>query len=456
VQQSLRVSAEDQGEANLPSGKSATLLQKRYRGERLTNCRPAQMAGMTRRSAIKAGAAAAVAATRASAAAASPASDIVVVGAGVFGACTARALQRLGRKVLLLDAWGPAHARASSGGESRLTRGSYGADEVYTRMAWESLAEWRALSARAELPLFHPAGVLFFFPTAEDYVHRTIEVHRRLKLPTQLLDRSAMRRRFPMIDFDGIELGLWEPEFGALMARRAVQTIVAEFVAAGGEYRRGAVERLREEDGGPLKRIILHDGEKLSASRFVFACGPWLPKIFPELLGRRIFPTRQEVFFFRPFPGDDRFSVGALPGWADFNAGDIFYGFPDLEGRGFKIAHDRHGPAIDPDTGDRTPSPAALAEVRAYMERRFPGLRGAPLNEARLCQYENSANGDLLIDVHPRRPNVFLVGAGSGHGFKHGPAVGRYAAQLVTGTLAAPEPRFALATKGERQDRAVH
>lgn len=414
------------------------------------------MAGMTRRSAIKAGAAAAAAASIDSpAVAASGSADVVVVGAGVFGACTARALQRAGRKVLLLDAWGPAHARASSGGESRLTRGSYGADEVYTRMAWESLAEWRDLSARAELPLFHRAGVLFFFPTQEPYVRASAEVHRRLKLPTRLLDRGDMRRRFPMIDFDGIEIGLWEPEFGALMARRAVQAMVSEFVAAGGEYRRAAVKP-PERGEGPLKRITMQDGERLSAARFVFACGPWLPKLFPDLLGRRIFPTRQEVFFFRPEAGDQRFSTGALPCWADFNAGDIFYGFPDLEGRGFKIAHDRHGPSIDPDSGDRTPSPAALAEVRAYMERRFPGLRGAPLSEARVCQYENSANGDLLIDVHPRRPNVFLVGAGSGHGFKHGPAVGRYAAQLVTATLAAPEPRFSLATKGERQDRAVH
>jgi glycine/D-amino acid oxidase-like deaminating enzyme len=200
----------------------------------------------------------------------------------------------------------------------------------------------------------------------------------------------------------------------------------------------------------------MHDNEKLCADRFVFACGPWLPKLFPDLLGRRIFPTRQEVFFFRPPAGDGRFGLGALPGWADFNAGDIFYGCPDLEGRGFKIAHDLHGPPIDPDLGDRSPSPAALAEARAYMERRFPGLRGAPLNEARVCQYENSANGDFLIDRHPDRPNVALVGAGSGHGFKHGPAVGAYAARLVGDSLADPEPRFSIASKGERQDRSVH
>jgi glycine/D-amino acid oxidase-like deaminating enzyme len=413
------------------------------------------MAEFTRRSAIAVGAAATLAATLPAPAVASGKVDVIVIGAGVFGAWTARHLQRAGIRVLLVDAWSPAHARASSGGESRLTRGSYGADEVYTRMAWDSLAEWRDLSARAELPLFHRAGILFFFQQTEEYVTRTIEVHRRLKLPSEMLDRRAMGRRFPMIDFEGIEIGIYEPEFGALMARRSVQTLVAEFVAAGGQYRQAAVEVLGHGEG-PLRRIALEGGERLEADRFVFACGPWLPKLFPSLLGSRIFPTRQEVFFFAPRPGDTRFALGRLPGWADFNQGDIYYGFPDLEGRGVKIAHDRHGPPMDPDSGDRIPSAAALAEVRAYMERRFPALAGRPLSEARVCQYENSANGDFLIDFHPGRSNVLLVGAGSGHGFKHGPAVGKYAAQLLTGTLPAPEPRFSLASKGETQDRAVH
>jgi sarcosine oxidase len=412
------------------------------------------MAQFTRRSLLKS-AAAGVAAVAAPAVAASRAPDVAVVGAGVFGAWTARQLQRTGRRVTLIDAWGPAHARASSGGESRMTRGSYGADEVYTRMAWDSLADWSALSARAELPLFHKAGVLFFFSREENYVRDSVTVHRRLGLPTERLDRREMRRRFPMIDFDGVEVGLFEPAFGVLMARRAVQAAVAEFVAAGGEYVCSAVAP-PERGGGPLRRIIMQNGDELSAGHYAFACGPWLPKLFPDLLGRRIFPTRQEVFFFAPEAGDDRFGPGRLPGWADFNEGDIFYGMPDLEGRGFKVAHDKHGPPIDPDSGDRIPSPAALAEARAYMERRFPAMRGRPLSEARVCQYENSANGDLLIDFHPRRGNLLLVGAGSGHGFKHGPAVGAYAAQLLTGTLPRPEPRFSLASKGESQDRAVH
>jgi monomeric sarcosine oxidase len=381
--------------------------------------------------------------------------DAVVVGAGAFGAWTAAHLRRRGRRVLLLDAWGPAHSRASSGGESRMTRGAYGRDEVYTRMATDSLAEWQGLSDRSGLPLFHRTGVLFFFPRIEAYLEDSLAVHRRLGLPTERLGPRELRQRFPMIDFDGVAAGLYEPGFGTLMARRAVQSLVAEFVRGGGTYRQAAVAPPRVR-AGALREIRTAGGERIAADRFVFACGPWLPRLFPEVLGNRIFPTKQEVFFFAPPPGDDRFAAGRLPGWADFNNGDIYYGMPDLEARGFKIAHDAHGPIMDPDRGDRAPSAQALADVRRYIERRFPALAGRPLNESRVCQYENSSNGDLLIDFHPEQRNVLLVGAGSGHGFKHAPEVGRYAAALLAGELPRVEPRFSLATKAQTQSRDVH
>lgn len=394
------------------------------------------------------------------------------MGAGAFGAWTAWHLLRKGQRVLLLDAWGPAHARASSGGESRVTRATYGADEVYTRMALDSLADWRWLSDRAGLPIFHQTGVLFVFPRMEPYVTQSLDVHRRLKLPTQALTRAELAKRFPQIDSSGIEVGLYEPGFGALMARRAVQTLVTEFVKAGGEYRMEMVVS-PVEPGGPasqdtpaesavtaggdtLNEVRTASGQTLRAEGVVFACGPWLPKVFPATLGNRIFPTRQEVFYFAPEAGDRRFEPGQLPTWADFNNGDIFYGMPDLEARGFKIAHDRHGPLFDPDRGDRTPSAAALAEVREFMKMRFPALATRPLVESRVCQYENSSNGDLLIDRHPAWRNVWLAGAGSGHGFKHAPAVGRYAAELASGTLEKAEPRFSLASKGTVQQRLVH
>jgi glycine/D-amino acid oxidase-like deaminating enzyme len=379
---------------------------------------------------------------------------VAVVGAGVFGAWTAHHLLREGHEVTLIDAWGPAHSRASSGGESRLTRGAYGKDAIYTRMAWDSLPQWKMLSEVSGLPIFVPCGILFFFPTEEPYVGDSIAAHKRFGLPTEALNHDEMVQRFPMIDFDGISIGLYEPEFGALMARRAVLTLVDRFVRDGGTYLKGAA-KAPIASGERLEEIRLSSGERIGTDRFVFALGPWLPKLFPEVIGPRILPTRQEVFFFAPPAGDRRFTPGAMPGWADFNGGDIFYGFPDLESRGVKFAHDAHGIEVDPDTQDRRPTEAALAEIVAFRDRRFPLLKGAALTEARVCQYENSSNGDFLIDLHPRWKNVLLLGGGSGHGFKHGPEVGRYAAGRLLGSVE-PEPRFSLATKAETHHREVH
>ena len=379
---------------------------------------------------------------------------VAVVGAGAFGAWTAHHLQSAGHKVTLVDAWGAAHARASSGGESRLTRAAYGKDEIYTRMAFDSLPQWKALSAVSGLPIFIPCGVVFFASAPDAYFSNSLDVHRRLSLRIEQLDRTELQKRFPMIDFAGVELGLWEPGFGALMARRSVQTLVDRFVRAGGEYRLGAVAA-PVGSNGRLDEIVLSSGEKIGADRFVFALGPWLPKLFPDVLGGRIFATRQEVFFFAPPAGDRSFEPGAMPGWADFDGENVFYGFPDLENRGVKFANDKHGVLVDPDTHSRRPTDAALAEIIAFRDRRFPALKGAPLTEARVCQYENSSNGDFLIDLHPQLENVLLVGGGSGHGFKHGPEVGRHAAELLLGTGKA-EPRFSLTTKAATQNREVH
>ena len=379
---------------------------------------------------------------------------VAVVGAGAFGSWTAHHLQQQGHRVTLIDAWGPAHSRASSGGESRMTRAAYGKDAIYTRMAAQSLPQWKALSGVAGLPILIECGVLFFFPTDEPYVEDSIAAHKEMGLPTKVLSRAEMTRRFPMIDFEGVSVGLYEPGFGALMARRSILTLVERFTRSGGTYIRAKVQT-PVPGSDRFDELVFGSGERIRADRFVFAAGPWLPKLFPDVIGERIQPTRQEVFYFAAPAGDRRFVPGTMPAWADFNGGDIFYGFPDLETRGVKFAHDAHGPEVDPDTQSRRPSEEALREVVQFRDRRFPILKGAPLIGAEVCQYENSSNGDFLIDFHPRWPNLLLVGGGSGHGFKHGPEVGRYAAARLHGA-APPEPRFSLATKAAEHHREVH
>jgi len=381
-------------------------------------------------------------------------SHIAVIGAGVFGSWTADYLRRAGHEVTLLDAFGPAHSRASSGGESRMTRAGYGKDEIYSRMARDSLVEWTALSSVCDLPLFLDVGVLFFTTTPDDFFTQSIAVNRRLGLPIEILSREHMARRFPMIDFAGVETGFFEPRFGALMARRAVQTLVRRMTQAGVVLRQMDVRTVNATDGR-AEAVVDAGGGKIDADAFVFALGPWLPKMFPDVLGERIIATRQEIFYFATPAGNALFLPDHMPNWADFESGDMHYGLPDIEGRGVKFAHDVHGAEIDPDTHPRQHSQAALDEIIAFRDRRFPMLRGAPLVGSEVCQYENSSNGDFLIDRHPTLSNVVLVGGGSGHGFKHGPEVGRLAATLAISGAVQQEPRFSLATKATTHRREV-
>jgi len=378
--------------------------------------------------------------------------DVAVIGAGVFGAWTAWHLARRGQQVVLIDAYGPAHSRASSGGESRIIRMGYGADEIYTRWSQRSLVQWKELfAATAQQALFQETGVLWLSGGDDARFRQTAATLTRCGVPFEQMDVGALEKRFPQIGLAGITAGLLEPHSGALMARRAVAAVVEDAVQQGAEYRNAQV--LTPTGLGRLHHVATNHGENIAAGQFVFACGAWLGKVFPDILSSRIFPSRQEVFFFGVPAGDARFAPPALPTF--LFQGDESYGMPDLETRGLKIALDRHGERADPDTQSRIVSASAIEEIRNYVARRFPALRDAPIVETRVCQYENTSNGDFLIDRHPEMDNVWFVGGGSGHGFKHGPAVGEYVTgQLLDGT--APEARFSLATKDTIQKRAVY
>lgn len=379
--------------------------------------------------------------------------DVAVIGAGVFGAWTALRLAQGGKSVILLDEYGPANARASSGGESRIIRAGYGADELYTRWAVRSLVLWKEFfAATRRANLFHNCGVLWLAREQDMHARQTAATLAKLGVAAERFDRAQMQRRYPQFNFDGVDWGLLEPQAGALMARRAVQAVVAAGVANGVTYVQASV---RTPAGNrKLASIETGNGERISAGQYVFACGPWLGKVFQEVLGDRIFPSRQEVFFFGAPAGSAQFATPSMPAW--IFVADGVYGLPDLESRGFKISLDRHGERVDPDTQSRVVSKDSTEWMRSYVVRRFPALRDAPVVETRVCQYENTSNGDFLIDRHPKMENVWLVGGGSGHGFKHGPALGEYVAAQVSGSGTAPEARFSLATKNTVQKRTVY
>lgn len=422
--------------------------------------------------------------------------DFAVVGAGVFGAWTAYQLRRAGAEVVLVDAYGAGNSRSSSGGESRMIRMGYGPDQIYTRMAQRSLALWQGLfdhpgPTGISPRLFQPTGILWLARENDPYCEATLETLQRCQVRYERLERAELCRRYPQLELgprNVVTWGILEPDSGVLMARQAVQAVVEQARAGGVTYleeatlppnlppatgaHRDNVAAGAHRGAKPnsISYIRTLSGRRIFASEFVFACGPWLPKIFPALLAELIHVTRQEVFFFGVPAGDASergpqrgsragvladscFGPERMPAWIDFS--DLVYGIPNLDNRGFKIAIDAHGPQFDPDTGDRIVSTKSLAAVRAYLARRMPQLANAPVTETRVCQYENTSNGDFLIDRHPGFENVWLVGGGSGHGFKHGPAVGEHVAALISGD-AKVEPRFALATKEKVQQRKVY
>src|SRR5260221_10444425 len=379
--------------------------------------------------------------------------DYAVIGAGVFGAWTAHFLRRSGASVVLIDAYGPANSRASSGGETRVIRMGYGPDELYTRWAMRSLPLWRELAARTGREIFRQTGVLWASNDADTYLRSLCGVLAQAGVDHEELKAEEIARRWPQLRFPEVTWGVLEPASGLLLARDAVQTLVKELVEGGVEYIPFSADAPSVSDG-KLKAIQI-GGESVSAGTFVFCCGSWLPKIFPELLGERIFPTRQEVFFLGAPSGSADFGPPKMPVWLHRTHADLPYALPDIEGRGFKIAFDRHGERFDPDTGSRVVGESSIARLRDYLRQHIPQLEHAPVLETRVCQYENTWNGDFLIDRHPQFKNVWIAGGGSGHGFKHGPALGEYlSGRILHG--APGEPRFSLSAKLTAQNRAVY
>ena len=370
---------------------------------------------------------------------------VMVVGAGVFGAWTALWLRRSGAEVTLVDAYGPGNSLASSGGETRLTRSAHGVDAHYPRWQRRALEHWRELERSSGQRLFVPSGVLWFAHRDDGFEAASLSTLEGLEIPAERWPVEKLVRRYPQIATDDLTWALFEPQGGALLARRGVAIAGAAFAAEGGEVRIGLARAPSPTDGSghELHRLRLADGGDLAADAFVFACGPWLPKLFPDLVELAV--TRQEVVFVAPAPGDARFDATNLPAWVDYDRS--FYGVASVEGRGFKLAPDWPGPVVDPDRQDRRLTDPSVDVSREYLRLRFPELAERPVAEGRVCQYEGTPDAHFIADLHPEWENVWIVGGGSGHGFKHGPSMGEHVSALVlTGSseIAPPDDRFRL------------
>ncbi len=349
----------------------------------------------------------------------------------MFGSSVAHRLTLAGWEVTLVDRYPPGHVRAASGDESRLIRFSHGEDRWYTRSARRARELWLELEEQTGAELLVESGVAWLVRSEDGWEAASERSLQAEGVPVERLSASDAAELFPSFDGEGLAFVLYEPEAGILRAREAVRLIVKQTLTHGAKL----VGGVARPDGA----AVVVNGKRLEADRVVWACGAWLPSIFPDLVKLRI--TKQDVFY---FGADVDWQTPPVPGWVDY--GGAVYGLGDLDGRGVKVAPDREGPEFEPDGDPRIASSEGELEARRYMAKRFPALADAPLVGSRTCAYALTPDTNFVIAPHPGDERVWLLGGGSGHGFKHGPALGEYVVGLLEERETA-DPRFGLGAR---------
>lgn len=357
-------------------------------------------------------------------------SSIVVVGAGAFGGWASLYLLRSGFKVSLIDAWGAGNSRSSSGDETRVIRSTYGANEFYFDLNVRALELWKEHEERWNKHLFFNTGVLWMcYREKSPLVDDSIPYSRKHKMEYHYLSNSDLTKRYPTIHCEDLHHAWLDPYGGYLKARESCLAVNEAFIREGGKF---ILSNAKPDkiSSGVLNGIFLSDGEKISGDVYLFACGSWLGQLFPEF-GSRLTCTKQEVYYFG-VPKESTEAHNGMPVWVDLDGHDFYYGIPANANRGFKIGVDLRGEAFDPTNGERTHNPDTLARARKFIGHRFPLLKDAPLIENRVCPYENSPDGNFIFEQHSEASNLWLLGGGSGHGFKHGPALGELVARTFS------------------------
>ncbi len=410
---------------------------------------------------------------------------VVVIGAGAWGGWTSYHLRQRGVRVTLIDAYGAGNSRSTSGDESRGIRSSYGdrvSGELWTPWARESIRRWEAFQAEwgpvFRTQFYHRTGDVIMREKDEPFLKRTIELWKANNVAHEVITGDEVRKRWPVINADDTTIAIYEPDAGVARARASTQAVTAIAIKMGATYITSRVTP------GPIRNgqmdgVILQNGDIIRGDSYVFACGPWLRKLFPKLMENRMRIPLGYVTYWGTPVGDARFTYPNLPS----------YNFPGVTGwaalptdsRGFRVrggigaalppetpeqkaereARARSAPPPpppdplqnDPDTSSRWASPANIDGMRRFVQRRFPLLANAPLLETRCCHYESSSNRDFIVDHVPDTMNAWIAGVGQSEGFKFGPVAGEYVAQRVLGVDG--DPKIAAAFKLPKDEYEV-
>lgn len=360
-----------------------------------------------------------------------PAPDVAIVGAGAFGIWTALHLRKLGASVVVVDQHGPGNARATSGGETRGVRSSYGERTTWVRWANEAIRRWNEWEAEWSRPFkvnlfFHTTDLSMREDPEDPWLTSTRKNWDDLKVPYEVISMDEAAYRYPQVNMEGFNVAVVETNAGVVRARRTCEVVAAVFQQMGGRLQvaRAAMGRVAD---GQMESLRVIGSPDIVAGQYVFALGPWFSKVLPVMKDRLRTPMGHVYYYGTP-PGDNRFTYPNMP---SYNVPGVT-GWPALppDYRGFRVRTGGRPPG-DPDESVRYLEPQFLERPRKFLSWRFPALRNMPLLETRSCHYEISVDHNFIVDRYPDVSNVWIAGGGSAEGFKFGPVIGEYIARRV-------------------------
>jgi glycine/D-amino acid oxidase-like deaminating enzyme len=361
---------------------------------------------------------------------------LVVIGAGAFGGWTALSLLSKNYDVTLIDQFGPGNNQSSSGGETRLIRAFY-EKQIYFDLTVRSMKLWKEHETYSGRKLFYQNGLLLFnYKSTTPELEKAMPMYKQAGLPLEKISPLEAAKRWPQLNTNGLDHVIYDPQAGYLEARNGCMSVADRFIKEGGKIIQQKVARTNKASE-KISSVTLEDGRMVEGDIFVFACGPWLARLFPELT-TKLKATRALCFFYASPHGASDLMENKLPTWMDRDFDGPFrsFGVPGSAYRGFKIGltppwdnnvtdrfdtYDRHATAEELDLG------------RQVLAKRFTKMKGQPLIEHRVCQYTMTPDSDFIFDTHPEATNLWILGGDSGHGYKLGPALGELAAEVIAG-----------------------
>jgi glycine/D-amino acid oxidase-like deaminating enzyme len=341
-----------------------------------------------------------------------------------MGTATAYALSQVTEKrILQVDRYGIGNDYCSSNDVNRVFRYAYGNDELYTKMAVESLRLWKKLENDTRQELLIPTGLLMLEGEDENsnkFEASSYNILNGLGLGAHIYERPELEQKFPQFR---AEKGFFDPHGGVLLASKSLETFASEARKRGVKNLSKHVTTINNKSG---LEIETSDGDSIRSKKAIVTIGPWTNRFRRDGL-TRMTPTRQQLVYLKPKRSIEKFRPDSCPVFFT----DHHYGLPAVGIDAVKISNKELSEPVDPETVKRTVDPEQIEACKAACRKFIPDLADGDVFQSKVCLYDMTENSDFVLDTDPDHPNIVYGYGFSGHGFKFAPLIGQLLAALI-------------------------